>query len=361
MKSGMKQLTGKRKYKMRMRHITGFLAASFFSIIVIYGTLMVFIRYCLKNSDIIHIKHYNEVFAAYFICSLSVIMAFATYCFVLNKILKPIKVLSDASQKIAQGNYDIKINYQGNIAELEAAIDNFNTMARELNSVEIMRNDFVANVSHEFKTPLSSIMGYVTLLQDNTISDDERDEYIKKTFMNIEKLNDLTENILRLSKLENQNYPDEKESYRLDEQIREAIVLMEPKWDEKNICFDIELPQIIYNGNRTLIFQVWMNLIGNAIKFSNKGGTVAISSKIKEDYIRIIISDDGIGMDNDTLAHIFEKFYQGDTSRQAQGNGLGLALCKKILENCDGKIYATSEPGKGSVFMVELKNNKNNN
>lgn len=360
MKSIKERLKEKIKFKIRTRNITGFLAVSFLGIIVIYGALMFSIRYWFENSDIINIRHYNKVFVAYFICSLSVIMAFATYCFVLNKILKPIKVLSDASRKITEGNYGIKINYQGNIAELESAIDNFNIMARELSSVELMRNDFIADVSHEFKTPLSSIMGYVTLLQDNTISEAERDEYIKKTFMNIEKLNDLTENILRISKLENNNYPDEKESYRLDEQIREAIVLMEPKWDEKEIDFDIELPEILYTGNKALIFQVWMNLIGNAIKFSNKGGNIAISTKIKEDYIRIIISDDGIGMDKETLSHIFEKFYQGDISRQAQGNGLGLALCKKILENCDGKIYATSEPGKGAVFMVELKNNNNN-
>ena len=360
MKSKENHPKEKRKIKMPKRHITGFLSASFFAIIVVYGTLMFFIRCCLKDFDFINSKHSDGVFGAYFICSLSVIMAFATYSFVLNKILKPIKVLSDASQKITQGNYDVNITYKGHITEIEVAIESFNTMARELNSVEMMRNDFIANVSHEFKTPLSSIMGYVTLLQDNTLSDEERNEYIKKTFMNIEKLNDLTENILRLSKLENQNYPDEKEIYRLDEQIREAIVLMEPKWDEKNVDFDIELPEIMYNGNRTLIFQVWMNLIGNAIKFSNEGGTVAISSKLKGDYIRIVISDDGIGMDKETLAHIFEKFYQGDTSRQAQGNGLGLALCKMILENCDGKIYATSEPGKGTAFMVELKNNKNN-
>ena len=186
------------------------------------------------------------------------------------------------------------------------------------------------------------------------LTEEERKEYIQKVFFNIDKLNDLTNNILRISKIENQTYLDPPVSFRLDEQIREAIVILEAKWSRKNIELDIDLPEAEYFGQKSLLFQVWVNLISNAIKFSNDGGCVSIHLKKDGSSYKVFISDDGIGMTQETMKHIFEKFYQGDTSRQAQGNGLGLALCKEILNRCGGKIFVTSKPGKGSVFMVQL-------
>ena len=221
--------------------------------------------------------------------------------------------------------------------------------------IDESRKSFIANVSHEFKTPLASIMGYVTLMQDPELTQEDKKEYISKIFFNIDKLNDLTENILRLSKLDNQNYSSEVVSYRLDEQIRESIVLLEPKWSKKDISFDINMPELVYSGQRELLFQVWTNIISNAIKFSDNGGSIMIFIRQSRGYIEVVISDDGIGMDEETQSHIFDKFYQGDTSRRSQGNGLGLALCKKILDKCGGKIFVTSEPGNGSVFIVQLE------
>lgn len=220
--------------------------------------------------------------------------------------------------------------------------------------MEIMRNDFIANVSHEFKTPLSSIAGHVTLLQDPDLSENERNEYIQMAFFNIEKLNDLTSNILQLSRLENQNALREPVRYRLDEQIREAIVLLEPKWSKKNITLDVDLMELSYTGQSALLFQVWTNLIGNAVKFSNPGSSVAITLRQYHNYITVTVSDRGIGMTEETKKHIFEKFYQGDSSRKEQGNGLGLAICRIILDLCGGDIHVSSEPGKGSVFTVRL-------
>lgn len=269
-------------------------------------------------------------------------------------IFEPMEKLSEASKEVAKGNYNTQLKYDGYIEQLESTFHNFNFMVRELNSVEIMRNDFIANVSHEFKTPLSSISGYATLLQDPELSEKERNEYIQMIRFNIDKLNDLTGNILQLSKLENQNTMNDPVTYRLDEQIREAIVLLEPKWNQKQISLEIDLPDVSYTGQQALLFQVWMNLISNAIKFSDQKGAITIKLKSIQSEISVLISDNGIGMSEDTISHIFEKFYQCDTSRQSQGNGLGLPLCKKILDKCGGKIYVSSELGKGSTFMVIL-------
>lgn len=272
----------------------------------------------------------------------------------MNMIFEPMEKLSEASKEVAKGNYNTQLKYDGYIEQLESTFHNFNFMVRELNSVEIMRNDFIANVSHEFKTPLSSISGYATLLQDPELSEKERNEYIQMIRFNIDKLNDLTGNILQLSKLENQNTMNDPVTYRLDEQIREAIVLLEPKWNQKQISLEIDLPDVSYTGQQALLFQVWMNLISNAIKFSDQKGAITIKLKSIQSEISVLISDNGIGMSEDTISHIFEKFYQCDTSRQSQGNGLGLPLCKKILDKCGGKIYVSSELGKGSTFMVIL-------
>lgn len=345
----------KSKRKAHSYHMRGLLAVTFFYVIFIYVLLIFTFRFLFDRIGITHNAMFGPAFAAYAIIALCVILAFVTYSYIFRKILKPLTELSDASKQIAKGDYNISLKYNGYVEELKNAINNFNLMAKEINSVEMIRNDFITNVSHEFKTPLSSIMGYVTLLQDTELTEDERKVYIQKTFFNIEKLNDLTENILRLSKLENQNYPNTLTTYRLDEQIREAVVLLEPKWSKKNIDFDINLSDIKYTGVESLIFQVWVNIISNAIKFSDCGGTITISLKVKSDCIRVWVNDEGIGMSEETQEHIFDKFYQGDTSRRSEGNGLGLALCKEILNNCNGKIYVISEKGQGSTFMVELE------
>lgn len=289
------------------------------------------------------------------LCSiLCMLLSYIVSYFLMNMIYKPMEQLSEASQQVARGNYDIQLTYDSHIKEVNTTFQNFNFMVQELRSVEIIRKDFIANVSHEFKTPLSSITGYVTLLQDPELSEEERREYIQMAFFNIEKLNDLTGNILQLSKLENQSTIEEPVTYRLDEQLRESIVLLEPKWNEKQINLDLDLSKILYTGQQALLFQVWTNLIGNAIKFSDPGKTVSVRIRKTENNIEVTISDEGIGMSEETQAHIFEKFYQGDSSRKSNGNGLGLALCKRIVDLCGGNIFVSSEPEKGSVFTVQL-------
>lgn len=327
----------------------------FFWIIALFAAGVFAVIYTAEQYNMPKYLVKNPGFILLVILILCIVLSSSVYYFILRKIFSPLKKLSDASKQIAKGNYNVQIDYNGDIEELQSSINNFNRMVKELSSVELIRNDFVANVSHEFKTPLASIMGYVTLMQDPELTESDKKEYISKIFFNIDKLNDLTENILRLSKLDNQNYPTEVVTYRLDEQIREAIVLLEPKWSKKNINFDINMPEINYSGQKELLFQVWTNIISNAIKFSDHNGSIMVFIRQSKGYTEVVVCDDGIGMDEETQSHIFDKFYQGDTSRRSQGNGLGLALCKKILDRCGGKIFVTSEPGNGSVFIVQLE------
>ena len=344
-----KKLHNLKMWRARRRYFIAFYAFAFLLLLIVMLTLFILVKIGIP------VKQTGSPILVTLITGFACAILGHGISYILMKdVFTPLEDLSKASQKIAVGEYDTQIDYQGHIEEIGNTIENFNFMARELASVEIMRNDFIANVSHEFKTPLSSITGYVTLLQDSDLSEEERKEYIQMAFFNIEKLNDLTTNILQLSKLENQSALPAPTRYRLDEQIREAIVLLEPKWSQKQISFNLDMQAIYYTGQFALLFQVWTNLISNAIKFSNPGDTITIKLHTYHNKIEVIISDEGIGMDEETLAHIFEKFYQGDSSRREQGNGLGLSLCKKILELCNGNIFVNSSPGKGSVFMVRL-------
>ena len=338
-------------YKRLARRLT----LAFFATIFILLAIFVLIMMLLEKLGFSFRTGTFSAFGSLSIYIISVILASAISYFAVWNIFRPLSDLSKGTRKIAEGDYSVRLEYNGRLRELAETVENFNYMAQELSSIELIRNDFIANVSHEFKTPLSSLNGYLTLLQDDSISSEERNEYISKSFFSIEKLNDLTDNILRLSKLEHQVSLDEPTSFRLDEQLREAIVLLEPKWSRKNINFDLELPELTICNQRSLLFQVWTNLISNAIKFSEDGEPITVKIEESEHHYKVYISDSGIGMTEEQQRHIFDKFYQADSSRQAHGNGLGLALCKEIISKCDGKIYVTSKLGEGSVFLVSLR------
>lgn len=227
-------------------------------------------------------------------------------------------------------------------------------MTQELSTIETLRTDFVNNFSHEFKTPIVSIRGFAKLLEENTLSEEERREYLDIIITESERLAALSTNVLMLSKYENLEIIVDIEPFRLDEQIRKTIVLMEPKWSAKEITVNVELDKVIYRGNEDLTQQIGLNLLDNAIKFSYQGGLINITLINVNDEIRFIIQDDGPGMDNQTKAHIFDKFYQGDTSHSNVGFGLGLPLVKRILKLCGGDVIVQSEIGKGSIFTVVL-------
>ena len=285
---------------------------------------------------------------------LSVIIGTAISLFVAKKILHPITKFSKAVEEVAKGNFSIRLDETERIEEIRALSRNFNLMAKELSSIEMLRKDFVVNISHEFKTPIAAIEGYAMLLQDKGISETERNEYTQIIIDSARQLATLADNILRISKLENQEVVFEKEPFRLDEQIRQAVLMLEPEWSRKELNLHIEINKFIYYGNEQLLWQVWINLIGNAIKFTSPNGNIGIQLFQYGTHIIARISDTGCGMDDDVLRHIFDTFYQGDTSHAVTGNGLGLAMVKRIIELYDATTEVESEVGKGSKFTVKL-------
>lgn len=271
-----------------------------------------------------------------------------------KRVVSTVEHANEAIRQVAQGNFDVKLDENIPVQEMREIAQNFNMMTRELAGTEMLRNDFVENVSHEFKTPLTAIEGYVTLLQKKDLSEEKRGEYTQRILANTKRLNSLVGNILLLSRLENQELAIEKSRFSLDEQIRESLLLLEEQWSGKDLELDIDLAECEYLGNSDLLAQVWQNLLGNAFKFSPEGSAVRITLGQKEDGIAVSVSDSGSGIPPEVQKRIFEKFYQGDSSRSSQGNGLGLALVKRIVDLHGGKVTVDSVPGGGSTFTVVL-------
>lgn len=295
-----------------------------------------------------------------FLLCISILIGTVISLFVAKKILKPISVFSEVSNEVARGNFEIRMEPMSRIKEIQELTHNFNIMVTELSSIETLRIDFVANVSHEFKTPLAAIEGYATLLQEKELSDSDKDEYIHMIMDSAKKLSVLTGNILSLSKLENQELVLDNLEFRLDEQIREIILLLENKWSEKNIDLIIELEKVKFSGSKSLLGQVWMNLFDNAIKFSPNGGQIQILLTIWNGGVMVKVKDNGSGIDSTEINHVFDKFYQSERSRNETGNGLGLSLVKRIIDICNGTITVNSSMNMGSEFIVFLPVNKRN-
>lgn len=274
--------------------------------------------------------------------------------FVGRLMIRPIQKISNAFVGLSKGDFSVRVPTNETIEEIRDMAVNFNAMVHDLSRIETLQSDFVVNVSHEFKTPLAAIEGYATLLQNTSLPEDKKERYVEIILENTKRLTEMSSNILVLSKLENQEKVLDKKEYRLDEQLRMAVLLLENKWTKKKIEFETSLPKLYYIGNEQILNQVWYNLLDNAIKHSKEKGVIAISTKKKEKYVEVKIRDEGEGMSKEIQKHIFEKFYQGDESRKREGNGLGLALVKRIVELCEGKIFVESEPGKGTEFTVRL-------
>lgn len=272
--------------------------------------------------------------------------------------LQPMQQIIQATKEIGAGNFDVqlpKVKVRPNKpSEIARLTDDFNRMIKELSSIELLKKDFINNFSHEFKTPLASIIGFAEELQRKDLSEQEYQLYLSLIIKESKRLSSLSSTILTLSKLENQSIVTNKTTFRLDEQIRECIVLLQEKWEIKNIQFSLEFGNVMYYGNQDLLNEIWLNIIGNAIKFSNIDGIIKISMIKNYDQVQINIKDNGIGMDVDTLAHVFEQFYQADSAHSIEGNGLGLPLVKKIVEICHGDITLKSELNKGTEVIITL-------
>lgn len=270
-------------------------------------------------------------------------------------ILSPLNEMIEATERISKGDFKVHIqesfDEKSDFGMLQRS---FNHMARELDGIEMFRKDFINNFSHEFKTPIVSIQGFAHQLQAGGLTPEEEREYIRIIAAESDRLAKMATNILLLSKLENQAIVTEQTEFWLDEQLRTCLVLLEKQWGPKNIELNIELEEVKYQFNEDMLSHVWLNLFNNAIKFTPEGGTVSCSLRSEPDHIIVEISDTGIGMTEETRCHIFDKFFQGDTSHTGDGNGIGLTIVSRILFLCKGSIDVKSKPGQGSTFTVTL-------
>ena len=309
-----------------------------------------YVRVSNFNSDNVYLV-VNFVTIVAFLSS--ILLGTIITTFVGRQMLQPIHDLSMATSEVARGNFAVRVQETG-ADEYGTLQRNFNKMAQELSGIETLRGDFISNVSHEFKTPLASIQGFAKLLQTDDLSPEDRAEYTQIIIDETSRLSKLSSNILNLTRLENQTTIGKKKRFRIDEQIRKIILMLEPEWSKKNIDLDISLEDILYVGNEDLMGQIWQNIINNAIKFTPEGGEIKVNLFRGGTGIVVKIWDNGPQIPADKKDKIFEKFYQGDRSRATEGNGLGLALVKRIVDLSDGKISVDNPYEGGVCFMVEL-------
>ena len=275
----------------------------------------------------------------------------------LSKIfVSPMMKLGDAMRKVAGGDFSVRLDCTSKIRDVREVYGSFNTMVKELGNTETLQTDFVSNVSHEFKTPINAIEGYASLLQDSQLTDEQKNSYIDKIIFNTRRLSDLVGNILLLSKVNNQTISLKASTFRLDEQVRQSILALESKWEKKEIEFDIDLDEIEYTGYENLLSHVWLSLIDNAVKFSPQNGQIRIRLKQLDGSVTFSIWDNGLPIPEADIGRIFNKFYQGDSSHASEGNGLGLALVRKIVAAAHGTINVTSSEDAGTEFVVALPN-----
>ena len=277
---------------------------------------------------------------------------------------EPLHRLADATQQVAGGDFSVyvpTIHTADRLDYLDVMILDFNKMVEELGSVETLKTDFVSNVSHEMKTPIAVIKNYAELLQMKNASDGEKAEYARNIEEAAGHLSALISNILKLNKLENQRIDPEIESNDLCGQLEECILQYEEMWDEKELELEVDMEEkAVIQADPSLMELVWNNLLSNAIKFTEQGGKVTVRQATEAEYVEVSVSDTGCGMSKESIRHIFDKFYQGDTSHSKEGNGLGLALVKRILVLRNGDIQVVSQEGKGSTFTVKLPRRMDN-
>lgn len=309
------------------------------------------------NYSILFTKYGVWYFAYY------IVMAAIAYRFILHFVRinysKHLQKISEATRNVAKGDFSVEIELDEALKDnsyINIMFRDFNTMVAELNSIESLKDDFISNVSHEIKTPLAVINNYTTALKDENLPQKLREEYIETIIESTEKLSDLVKNILRLNKIENRKILPEQKEFDLCRQLSDCLLSFEKVWEEKNIELFVEMEdRVIVNENFAFLDVIWHNLLSNAFKFTENGGTVSLIQTSDDAFITVRIKDTGCGFDNETKEHIFDKFYQGDTSHTEEGNGLGLALVQKIAERNDYEISVESELGKGTEFIVKIK------
>ena len=333
---------------------------------VVTCCMLLFLEILQKNMELALTQEMIETAA---MLTFGNVLLISLFCTVMDgvrrwfMVTRPVQRIADAAGKIAEGNFSVRIQPVFSLDGQDgfnSIIHSFNRMAEELSGIETLRTDFISNVSHELKTPLSVIQNYGTLLQQLDLPEERRMEYAKTITDASHRLANLITNILKLNKLENQQIYPTQTVYNLGEQLCECLLTFENIWEDKNIEINTDLAEDIQiKSDAELLSLVWNNLFSNALKFTPNGGCVSVSLWAEPGYAVVKVSDTGCGISPEVGAHIFEKFYQGDTSHTTQGNGLGLALVKRVVDIVEGDISVSSKIGKGSSFTVKIRRAEN--
>ena len=326
-----------------------------FNILLVAAILAGLIVHLLNQQGfLIHLPNSRPLLGIFVLLVPSIVIGTILTAAVGKRFLRNFHQIVEATQEIAAGNFDVRLPVKGQ-REFRVLTESFNHMAKELGSIETLRNDFVSNISHEFKTPIVSIKGFAKLLEKENLPLEQRKEYLDIIIFESERLSRLSSNVLLLSRLDSQEGVGTVKAFSLDEQIRRAILLLEPQCRQKQLELNINLNPVQIKSNEELLHHVWLNLLNNAVKFTNTGGSISIQLYEKESKAIVTVADTGGGIPPEVQEHMFDKFYQGDKSRSTEGNGLGLSLVRRILELLDGVIVVDSKPDEGSKFTVKIR------
>jgi len=332
---------------------------------VVSCCMMLFLRVLSKSMGLVYTPdNIAEAAKITFLNVVIITVLYKTADFIRRKIMvdRPVKMITDTAEQIMRGNFSARVDkMNGSAMEGFNQIgETVNLMAEELSGVETLRTDFIANVSHEMKTPLAVMQNYGTLLQAPELPEEKRLEYAKAITESSRRLADMMTNILKLNRLENQQIYPSLTTFDLGEQLCESFLQYEGEWERRNIGIETDIAEGVFvRADAELLSLVWNNLFSNAFKFTDEGGRVTLTLTADEVYATVRIADTGCGMSAEVGEHIFEKFYQGDTSRATQGNGLGLALVKRVVDIMQGEIGVESTVGVGTVFTVKIRRDGN--
>ena len=328
---------------------------------VVSCCMMLFLNVLSKEMGLTYTSdNITEAAKITFLNVVMITVLFKTVDFLRRKIMvdRPVKMITDTAEKIMNGDFSARVRFMhgSGMEGFNQIGESINAMAEELSSVETLRTDFIANVSHEMKTPLAVMQNYGTLLQTPDLSEEKRIEYAKSITDASRRLADMMTNILKLNRLENQQIYPNPTTFDLGEQLCESLLQYESTWERKNIEIETDIAEnVLVSADAELLSLVWNNLFSNAFKFTEDGGKVMLTLTADETYATVKVSDTGCGMSAEVGAHMFEKFYQGDTSHATQGNGLGLPLVKRVIDIMQGEIGVESVVGIGTTFTVKIR------
>ncbi len=346
------------------------LIALVFCILTLSALLSALLTYALYHYGVIHTHEPGSAAGMMVLLTAAIFsILFGTLLtpFAMRKPLSMIRQVIGGLNALAEGNYDVRLDFTRPriVRELSSS---FNSLAEELGSTEMLRSDFINNFSHEFKTPITSIRGFARLLKNDELTKEEQNEYLDVIINESGRLAALATNVLNLTKIENQSILSDTGRFNLSEQLRSCILLLEDKWEKKNIELQAifgsddsaneDIADLYYTGNQELLNQVWINILDNAIKFSPENGQIIVAAAEHDKTLTVEITDFGCGMSEETVSRIFDKFYQGDTSHAVEGNGVGLAIVRKIVELHGGNIEVSSKPSQGTCMRVNLPLNE---